>query len=91
MTIGEHNVGLKNLYKKKQKQQLRRSRKQSFLEKVYRGDIHVAVGALASKTCSFWCGFSEIHHHEILHCGYMYGCRCKDGDDINRCTISAGM
>lgn len=41
-----------------------------FVARVYRGDIHVAVVARASKTRSVWCGFNEIHH-KILHCGFM--------------------
>lgn len=55
---------------KKQKQQVEKQEAE-FVAKVYRGDIHVAVVARASKTRWVWCGFTEIHHHEILHCGFM--------------------
>lgn len=48
----------------------------------------MAAVAPASKTQSFWCGFTQIQHHEILHCGFMYGCRCKD---INSCTFCRYM
>lgn len=72
----KHGPGLKKQninHKKKKKAQTTSEEKQEaeFLARVYRGDIHVAVVARASKTRSVWCGFTEIHHHKILHCGFM--------------------
>lgn len=63
----KHNAGLN----KKAKTTSGEKQEAEFVAKVYRGDIHVAVVARASKTRWVWCGFTEIHHHEILHCGFM--------------------
>jgi len=79
----ERHVGLTKAETTTEEQQ-----EAAFVQRVYGGDIHVAVVAPASKTPSFWCGFTQIQHHKILHCGFMYGCRCKD---INRRSICAGI
>ncbi len=36
-----------------------------FVARLNTGDIHVAAQARASKSRSFWCGFTEIHQREI--------------------------